>query len=90
MNPDPFTLRQLLWMAEAKGHDRWAHTSSLMALIANCNRDPKKTPRAFRPADFDPYRQDEERRPDGIPITPDSIGLLKMFVPTGRKSRKKD
>jgi len=41
-------------MAEARGRDEWARTSALMALIANVNRDPKRT-RAFRPSDFDPY-----------------------------------
>ena len=43
-------------MAEGKQHDEWARTSSLMALIANANRDPKKH-RAFRPTDFDPFSQ---------------------------------
>lgn len=42
-------------MAEAKGRDNWNHTSAVLAMIANVNRDPKKTP-AFQPADFDPYR----------------------------------
>ncbi len=41
-------------MAEARQRDEWARTSSLMALIANANRDPKKH-RAFRPTDFDPF-----------------------------------
>jgi len=43
-------------MAEARQRDEWAKTSSLMALIANANRDPKKH-RAFRPTDFDPFSQ---------------------------------
>ncbi len=63
-------------MAEARGRERWAHTSSVMALIANVNRDPKKG-RAFRPADFDPHAP---RRSSGIPITPGNIGLLKGLV----------
>ncbi|HNO80463.1 MAG TPA: hypothetical protein PKN33_20640 [Phycisphaerae bacterium] len=41
-------------MAEARTRDEWGRTSSLMALLANCNRDPKKT-RAYRPSDFDPF-----------------------------------
>jgi len=47
-------LRQLLWMAEGLGRERWSHTAAVMALIANVNRDPKKG-RAFRPSDFDPF-----------------------------------
>jgi hypothetical protein len=43
-------------MAEASGRDAWSHTSVVLAMIANVNRDPKRT-RAFRPADFDPYSQ---------------------------------
>jgi len=43
-------------MAEARQRDEWARTSSLMALIANANRDAKKH-RAFRPNDFDPFSQ---------------------------------
>jgi hypothetical protein len=30
-------------MAEARGRESWAHTSAILALIANVNRDPKKT-----------------------------------------------
>ncbi|MCK6458118.1 MAG: hypothetical protein L6Q92_16510 [Phycisphaerae bacterium] len=41
-------------MAEARMRDEWARTSSLLALIANAHRDPKKT-RAFKPGDFDPF-----------------------------------
>ncbi len=41
-------------MAEGRSRDEWARTSSLLAMIANCHRDPKKT-RAFKPADFDPF-----------------------------------
>jgi len=33
---------------------RWRHTSSVLAMIANVNRDPKKS-NAFEPADFDPH-----------------------------------
>jgi len=41
-------------MAEAHGREAWAHTSAILTLIANVNRDPKKT-RPFKPSDFDPY-----------------------------------
>jgi len=53
-------LRQLLWMAEGLGRERWAHTSILCSLIANANRDPKKH-RAYRPSDFDPYARLDRR-----------------------------
>jgi hypothetical protein len=50
-------------MAEARGRDYWNHTSAVLAMIANVNRDPKKTP-AFQPADFDPYRPPKAVRVD--------------------------
>jgi hypothetical protein len=43
-------------MAEARSRDAWAHTSTLLALLANVHRDPKRTA-AFKPADFDPHHQ---------------------------------
>ena len=65
-------------MAEGRGRDEWGRTSSLLALIANVNRDPRRT-RAFRPNDFNPY---EARRPrGGIPLNKANIRLLKkVFV----------
>jgi len=53
VNPDPLTLRELVIMAEAKSRDNWNHTSAVLALIMNVNRDPKKhsavTPRELNP-----------------------------------------
>ncbi|MBX3387162.1 MAG: hypothetical protein KF768_11375 [Phycisphaeraceae bacterium] len=41
-------------MAEARQRESWSRTASVMALLANTQRDPKKT-RPFRPSDFDPF-----------------------------------
>jgi hypothetical protein len=41
-------------MAEGRQRANWAQTASVMALLANCHRDPKRS-RAFRPSDFDPF-----------------------------------
>jgi hypothetical protein len=63
--------------------------SSLLALIANVNRDPKRT-RPFRPADFNPY--EARRSGGGIPVNKASIRLLKkVFVdsPSQRRGRIK-
>ena len=46
-----------------------------MALIANVNRDPKRT-RAFKPADFDPYADKKQGR---IVIDKENISVLKNF-----------
>lgn len=41
-------------MGEARSQQAWAHTSSVLALLANVHRDSKKT-RAYQPADFNPH-----------------------------------
>lgn len=40
-------------MAEGRSRDEWGRTSSLLAMIANVNRNPRKR-RPYRPGDFDP------------------------------------
>jgi hypothetical protein len=68
-------------MAEGLGRARWAHTSLLCALIANANRDPKRT-RPFKPSDFDPYaRQDRRLR---TVADKESLAILKEAL-TGQK-----
>ena len=69
------TLRQLLDMAESHSRQQWAHTSALLAMLANVNRDPKKT-RAFKPADFDPHRRAKRVAIPKAPI----IVLKNVFV----------
>jgi len=51
-------------MSEGAGRERWQHTASILCMIANVNRDPKKT-KAYKPEQFDPYAiaERKERRP---------------------------
>jgi hypothetical protein len=67
-------------MADAASRDRWQHTASLMALLANCHRDPKKT-RPYRPKDFHPLERSERaaRRTQRKPIVGVSV-LKQVFV----------
>jgi len=69
-------------MAEARGRDNWAHTSAILALVANVNRDPKKT-RAYKPSDFDPYSA-REKRDEAIEVT-DMAVLKDAFTNKERK-----
>ncbi len=62
-------------MAEAAGRERWGHTATLCALIANVNRDPKKG-RPLKPADFDPYAAKDKRES----IETDLTGLKEAFT----------
>ena len=66
-------------MAEARQRDEWARTSSLMALIANANRDPKKH-RAFRPTDFDPFSQAQ------VPKQKVDVSILKDIFIDGKQT----
>ena len=66
-------------MAEAKARSAWDRTSLVCALIANANRDPKKS-RPYKPADFNPYAKSDTKGRRGIPITPANIELLKVLV----------
>ena len=59
VQPDPYTLRELVAMAEARERSEWGRVSSLMALVANLLRDPHKG-RPLRPADFNPYVEQEK------------------------------
>ena len=62
-------------MAEARRREEWGRTSAVMALVANVNRDPKKT-RAFKPGDFDPTAR-SAKAPE---MTGDLSILRRVFV----------
>jgi hypothetical protein len=69
-------------MAQAAARERWSRTSAVLALIANANRDPKKT-RPFKPSDFDPYAGPQAPA-QAVEVGKDNIGTLKAAF-TGRK-----
>ena len=70
-------------MAEARSREAWAHTSAVLALLANVNRDPKKT-RPFRPADFDPYTARDKK---GEAIELKDMGALKDAFVNSKEGR---
>jgi hypothetical protein len=55
-------MRQLAWMAEDVGRERWDHTSAIMAMINNANPYRSKD---IKPSQLNPYliqrRQRRER-----------------------------
>lgn len=61
-------------MAEARVDAEWNHTSAVLAMLANINRDPKKHG-FYRPEDFHPLKRPPKAA--GIRITRENIGLLK-------------
>lgn len=61
-------------MATARQQERWDHTASLLALLANLHRDARRR-KAYAPADFHPLRQ--AARPTPMP----NLSILKaVFV----------
>lgn len=63
-------------MAEGRTQENWNHTSAVLAMVANVNRDPKKG-RALRPADFHPLATAHPEPPP--PKAPVSL-LKRIFV----------
>jgi hypothetical protein len=78
IDPANLTLRELLWMSEGRGKDVWSRASNLMALIANCNRDPKKS-KVFKPSDFNPYCADTNKK-EAVVLTKDNMNVLKKML----------
>ncbi len=72
-------------MAEAKSKESWSHTSAILAMTANVNRDVKKKPTPFKADDFNPCLTGKGSyaagKKTGVAITKGNIGLLKkVFV----------
>ncbi len=66
-------------MAEARQHDLWNYASSVMALLANLQRDPKKG-RALKPQDFHPLVSGRPAPSETTPIKADLSILKTVFV----------
>ena len=62
----------------AEGHSRalWAHTSSVIAAIANSARNPDKQPKPFMPAQFNPHTPGKERG-EVIEVNAETIDLMR-------------
>ncbi len=72
-------------MAEARLRDKWAHTSVILAMIANAHRDTKKT-KPFTPADFNPM---EQRSQSESVIRGNDLSILKrVFVDRGASAER--
>jgi hypothetical protein len=50
-------LRELVWIFEGKRRYDWEHTSSLICIHAEINRDRKKRSRPFEPWEFSPVEK---------------------------------
>lgn len=68
-------------MAEARAESEWAHTSAVLAMLANVHRDPKKT-KAFTPSDFNPLAKRRRRDRQGKAT---SLKILKTVFVEGKE-----
>lgn len=66
-------------MAKARRKEAWSHTSHMLALIANCHRDPKK--KALVPSDFNPH---EDKAPR-VKRKRGTVDVLKVFLPKNKR-----
>jgi len=75
-------------MAEGHGRDEWSRWSVLLALTANCHRDPSKG-QPLKPGDFDPFGKDADRRREGaLEVDSETIGDLKVAFESFSKTSK--
>lgn len=73
-------------MAEAKARNDWAHTSCVLAMLANTHRDPKKG-RARKPSDFNPFEKGSKTG-NGVPLNDGGLDMLKAMF-KGKKPRRR-
>jgi len=67
VEPWTFSLKELMWMADAVVEHEWNIGASIQAVIAEVNRDKKHRPRPFTMADFHPVHVARKRR-DIVPM----------------------
>ena len=66
-------------MTEGRIRQEWNHTSTVLAMIANVNRDRKKRSRPFEPREFHPMERAKQET--GLAVRSGDISVLKqVFV----------
>jgi hypothetical protein len=71
-------------------HD-WGRSASIIAIIANANRNPKRRRRPYQPADFVPSDLRRVfRTPTGHRMTKAALHSLKSMFRSGRKKAKQE
>lgn len=64
-------------MARGRMRRQWDQTAAVLALIANCHRDPKKRGSPYRPEEFNPFAEDAGR--GGMKLTASNLNALRGF-----------
>jgi hypothetical protein len=64
----------------------WNHTSTVMSLMANTNRNSKQKPSPYKPSDFNPYSEDLDEYEDND-ITSDKIEQIASWQVNSHSSQ---
>jgi len=83
IDPGPYKLRELCWLADGRNRAEWDQTALMCSALFNQIRDPKRKRLPFAPSDFHPYH--ETQRP-GLKLNKRNRPILrKMFDTVGAK-----
>lgn len=76
-------------MVEGRQRSEWQHTSHLLSLLANANRNPKKQRKPYKPKDFYPFavEQHEEPKPQRVDIK-DIMAMFPNAKPGGARRKQ--
>jgi len=60
-------------MVDGRQRHDWSIAAAVMSVIANANRDPKRSrpPRLLKPSDFDPFAQESRLVRVGVSVLKD-------------------
>lgn len=70
-------------MAEGRVRQEWNHTSCILAMIANVNRDRKRRSRPFDPKEFHPLEHGRESGKAGFAVKAGDVSILKQVFVKG-------
>lgn len=69
-------------MAEGRVESEWWRTASVVAMLAEVNRNPKKRQKSFEPKDFMPSQFKRKAPPSSKPLDVDAFMRLFGVAPT--------
>lgn len=71
-------MRELIWQANARRRIDWNHTASILAMLAEINRDHKKRSKPFSAEDFHPdIIAERERKAAEVKVNRGNFDALK-------------
>lgn len=75
-------------MANGRRSAEWEHTSSILAILANCHRDSKERQKPYTPAEFNPTLdagQVQKAKAAANKPIPAQVSALKALLPKAPK-----